>query len=178
MGSTAMNDTTTTENSDRGYPVVERIGGELHSIRRMLDESGRVVQQIATPLMVEFRFRDICQILVGACVLVIPVAYTEEVWTLGKQLPVTNILAICLISISFVTLFGYYVFYKGHLKGNGFEFAKRVIAVYVITFLVSATLLTLFQKCPWTTDPATAVGRIVLVTFPGCFSATVVDSLK
>ena len=42
----------------------------------------------------------------------------------------------------------------------------------------SNSLLTLFQKCPWTTDPGTAFGRVVLVTFPGCFSATVVDALK
>ena len=174
-----MKNSTSSENGERQTrPLVKRIGGDLHIIRRVLDESGNVVQQIATPLMVEFRIRDICQILVGACVLATPVAYTEEVWTLGEQLPLRNILGICLISITFVALFGYYVFYKGHLKGHGLEFVKRVIAVYAITFLVSATLLTLLQKCPWTTDPTAAVGRIVLVAFPGCFSATVVDSLK
>ena len=174
-----MDDTTQTgKGGQQSRPFIERIGGELHSIQRRFDESGNVIQQIATPLMVEFRIRDVCQILVGACALAIPVAYTEEVWALGEQLPLANILAISLISLSFVVVFGYYVFYKGHLKGNEFEFAKRVIAVYVITFLLSATLLTLFQKCPWTTDPATAFGRIVLVTFPGCFGATVVDALK
>jgi uncharacterized membrane protein len=173
-----MNDKTSNENGEGIRSTVERIDGELHSIREMLDESGNVIQHIATPLMIEFRFRDVCQIVVGACALAIPVAYTEEVWTLGKQLPLPNILAISLISLGFVAIFGYYVFYRGHLKGNEFEFAKRVFAVYVITFLLSAALLTLFQKCPWTTDPATAFGRIVLVAFPGCFSATVVDSLK
>jgi hypothetical protein len=80
--------------------------------------------------------------------------------------------------MAFVATFGYFLFYPGHLKGNELEFAKRVVAVYAITFLVSAMLLTLLQKCPWTTDPGTAFGRIVLVAFPGCFSATVVDSLK
>jgi uncharacterized membrane protein len=174
-----MNDTTSTENGGRQpRPLVKRIDGELHSIRRLLDDSGNVVQQIATPLMVEFRLSDVCQILVGACVLAIPVAYTEEVWTLGKELPLANILTICLMSMAFVATFGYFLFYRGHFKGNEFEFVKRVIAVYVITILVAATLLTTFQKCPWTTDPATAIGRIILVAFPACFSATVVDSLK
>ena len=171
-----MNSTENGEQQPR--PLVKRVDGELHSIRRLFDESGNVVQQIATPLMVEFRIADVCQILVGACVLAIPVAYTEEVWTLGEELPLLNILAICLRSVGFVAAFGYFLFYRGHLKGNEFEFAKRVIAVYVITFLVAATLLTLLQKCPWTTEPGTAIGRIALVSFPGCFSATVVDSLK
>ena len=174
-----MSDTTSTPNGERQTrPLIKRIDGDLHIIRKLLDDSGNVVQQIATPLMVEFRLSDVCQILVGACVLAVPVAYTEEVWTLGKELPLPNIVAICLISIAFVAIFGYFLFYRGHLQGNGFEFAKRVIAVYVITILVAAILLTTFQKCPWATDPAAAIGRIVLVAFPACFSATVVDSLK
>lgn len=173
-----MNGTTSIEDGRQPLPLVKRIDGELYSIRKLLDDSGNVVQQIATPLMVEFRMRDVFEILVGACVLAIPVSYTEEVWTLGKELPVSNILAISLISVGFVALFGYYIFYRGNLKGNEFEFAKRVISVYVITFLVAAMLLTLLQKCPWATDPAVAMGRIALVTFPACFSATVVDSIK
>lgn len=158
--------------------MVERIDGDLHAVRTIFDESGNVLHRFTTPLMVEFRFRDVCQILVGSCALSIPVAYTEEVWTLGENLPTLNLIAICLISIAFVASFGYYVFYKGHLKGQEFEFVKRVIAVYLITSLVSVALLTMLQKCPWMTDPSVAIGRVILVAFPGCFGATVVDSLK
>ena len=34
------------------------------------------------------------------------------------------------------------------------------------------------QKLPWASDPAIAVRRVILVGFPACFSATVVDSMN
>jgi uncharacterized membrane protein len=162
----------------RAPPIVQRIQGDLYSIRTVLDESGKVVERIITPLMVELRFRDVCQILVGACVLAFPLATSEEVWTLGRELAPWNILGLMLISIGFIALFAYFLFYRQHLKGNGIEFIKRVAAVYLLTMLVSAGLLTLLERAPWTTEPIAAFQRTVLVTFPACFSATVVDSMK
>ena len=85
--------------------VVRRIQGQLHSVQPVSDDSGKVVQQLVSPLMVEVRFRDLCQILIGACVLAIPVAFTEEVWTLGRELPMLNVLGIGLTSVVFLSLF-------------------------------------------------------------------------
>ena len=157
---------------------VERIEGELHSVRSVFDESGDVVYRVISPLMVEFRWRDVVQLVVGACVLAIPVAFTEEVWQLGQQLPMLNVVGVALASVTFLTLFAYFIFYQEHLRGYEVDLIKRVIAAYAVTLVVAALLLTLFDKCPWSTDTSTAIKRIVLVSFPACFSATVVDSLK
>ena len=169
------------EASPRGRSTeqtVESIQGELHSVASLRDQSGEVVHRVVTPLMVELRWRDIVQLTVGACVLAIPVAYTEEVWVLGEQLPIVNVVGIAAASFIFMSLFTYFLFYQGHFKGYEFEYAKRIVVGYGVTFSIAATLLTLFGKCPWTIEPLIALKRSVLVTFPACFSATVVDSLK
>jgi len=166
------------DTSSASQPAVERIQGELHTVRSLLDQSGNVVYRVVTPLMVELRWRDVAQLIVGACVLAIPVAFTEEVWVLGEELRIVNIVGIVLTSIMFLSLFAYFIFYQNHLRGHEFDYLKRVAAAYFITFSVSALLLMLFDKCPWGTEPLIAVKRTVLVTFPACFSATLVDSLK
>lgn len=159
-------------------PIVERIQGELHTVRSLFDQSGNVVHRVVTPLMVELRWRDVVQLIVGACVLAIPIAFTEEVWVLGEELPMVNVVGIALMSIVFLSLFAYFIFYQNHLRGHGFDYLKRVAAAYLITFFVSALLLTLFGKCPWGTETLIAIKRTILVAFPACFSATLVDSLK
>ena len=156
----------------------ERIDGRLHSVRSTLDESGRIIHQTVSPLGVDFRWQDICEVAIGACVLAIPSASTEEVWRLGEQLPWLNVLAILGVSLVFVSLFVYFIFYKEHLRGHVLQFLNRVITGYAITLLVVVAILIMFEKFPWESDPATAIRRAILVGFPACFSATVVDSLK
>jgi len=136
------------------------------------------IQRIAAPLMVELRWQDIAQIVVGACVLSVPVSYTEEVWILGEQLPTGKVVMIALFSLTFVALFVYLNFYRHNLKTNVGKFLGRVAATYFITGTVAACLLLFVDKLPLVLDPATAVKRVILVAFPGCFSATVLDSLK
>ena len=86
--------------------------------------------------------------------------------------------AILGVSLSFVALFVYFIYYKGHLRGHTGQFLIRVFAGYTITLLVVVTILLMFEKFPWESDPATAFRRMIIVGFPACFSATVVDSLK
>ncbi len=42
--------------------------------------------------MVEFRPRDLLQVLVGSSLLAIPMAFTAETWELGEQLPIINVI--------------------------------------------------------------------------------------
>ena len=162
----------------RSASVIERIDGDLHSVKTFFDEDGNLIERSATPLMLEFEIKDFCQILVGAAVLSIPMAYTEEVWVLGEKLPLPNMIGVIIASLTFVGMFGYFIFYKDHFRGYQWELTKRVVFVYLITFVVSAMILCLLQKLPMMSDPLTALNRTVLVAFPGCFSGTVVDSLK
>ena len=125
-----------------------------------------------------FQFKDVCEIVVGASVLAIPMASTEEVWKLGEQLPWPNTVMVVLSSISIVALFVYYIYYQNQFRKNLPQFVTRVVVGYGVTLLVVALILAMFQKLPWLTDLPTAIRRIIIVGFPSCFSATVVDSLK
>ena len=159
---------------------IQRLGrnGYLHRVIPILDKSGKVVQRVVKPLMVEFRLRDALQTVVGASILAIPAAYTEEAWNLGRDLPIPNIAAIALMSLLFIGMFVYFNFYKSYIAEFKTQFIVRVLATYLVSFLVVALLLTLIGQAPWGVDTTLALKRIVVVAFPASMSATVTDALK
>ena len=159
---------------------VERLGrnGYLHRIIPIVDKSGNVVQRLVKPLEVEFRLRDLLQTVVGASILAIPAAYTEETWDLGSELGAANIIGIAVMSLCFIATFVYYNFYMSYFAQFKAQYFIRVIATYLISLLVVATLLTLIDKTQWGVDNALAIKRIVVVGFPAAMSATVADAIK
>ena len=159
---------------------IQRLGrnGYLHRVIPIFDKSGKIVQRVVKPLMVEFRIRDAMQTVVGASILAIPAAYTEEAWNLGRDLPVANISAIALISFLFIATFVYFNFYKSYIAEFRAQFVVRVITTYAVSVVVVAILLTVIEQCPWGIDNALALKRIVVVAFPASMSATVTDALK
>ena len=159
---------------------IARIGraGYLHSVIPIVDSSGKIIQRIVKPLMVELKLKDVIQIFVGATLLAIPMAYTEETWQLGEKLPLLNIGILALLSIVLIAIFVYANFYRYYLKGYLFEYFKRVIAIYCISLLVVGFLMTVIQQCPWGIDNLLAVKRIVIVTLPACMSAVAADAIK
>ena len=158
--------------------TIKRIGGYLHRLSPILDSTGKVVNYVTTPLMVELKPRDVMQIIVGASILAIPVGFTEETWNLGERLPLNNVLALAIISLVFIALFVYFNFYRFQLKGYVFEYIKRVVAIYVISLIIVGMLLSLIDKCPWGTDNILALKRIIIVAFPSSMSAAISDTLK
>ncbi|KZZ66375.1 hypothetical protein A3765_19515, partial [Oleiphilus sp. HI0130] len=122
--------------------------------------------------------RDIIQIVVGATLLAIPMAFTEETWQLGSTLPNLNVAILSLVSLSFIALFVYVHFYRFYLKGFVLEYFKRVFAIYVISLVVVGLLMTLIQQCPWGVDNVLAIKRIIIVAFPASMSAVATDALK
>lgn len=163
---------------DKGGETIKRIGGYLHRVIPVVDETGKVVQHVLKPFMVEFRPRDLMQVLVGASLLAVPVAFTEETWKLGEELAMANVLTLSGLSLLFISLFVYFNFYRFNLKGNGLEFLKRIISIYFFSLLVVALLLTIIQRCPWQADFATAIKRVLIVAFPASMSAAITDTLK
>ncbi len=137
-----------------------------------------VIHKIVHPFMHEFKLRDLLQVIVGASVLAVPVAFTEEVWKLGESLPLINVLSISILSLIFISAFVYYNFHGQSLKTHLPEFFKRVIATYVFSMVVVSILLTLIQKAPWGINNLVAIKRILLVSFPASMSAAVSDMLK
>jgi len=159
---------------------IQRIGrnGYLHRVIPIFDKSGQIVQRVVKPLMVEFRLRDVLQTVVGASILAIPAAYTEEAWNLGRDLPIINIALIALISLLFIAMFVFFNFYKNYIAEFRLQFFVRVIGTYIVSFVVVAMLLTIIGQCPWGVDNVLALKRIVVVAFPASMSATVTDALK
>jgi uncharacterized membrane protein len=157
---------------------IKRIGGYLHRVIPVADQTGKVVQYVLKPFMVEFRPRDLMQVVVGASILAVPVAFTEETWKLGEELAFSNVAMLSMLSILFISLFVYFNFYRFHFRGHVLEFIKRVASIYFFSLLVVALLLTIIQRCPWTTDMALALKRILIVSFPASMSAAISDTLK
>ena len=157
---------------------IERIGGYLHKIVPIKDGTGKVLNYALKPVMIEFRPRDLLQIIVGATILAIPLAFTEETWVLGEVLPGRNVIVLSLISILFVAFFVYFNFYRFNFKGHALEYVKRVVSTYLFSLIVVGIVLTVIQKCPWEADTALALKRVVIVAFPASMSATVSDALK
>ncbi len=158
--------------------TVKRIDGYLHRVVPIADSAGKIISFSLKPIMHEFRPRDLMQVIVGASVLAVPVAFTEETWVLGAQLPLRNVLGLGLLTVVFIALFVYFNFYRYSLKGNVIEYIKRVVSIYFFSLLVVSLLLTLVQKCPWQTEAIVAVKRIMIVAFPASMSAALGDVLK
>ena len=157
---------------------VERIGGYLHRIAPVLDNTGKIIDYVTTPLMVELRPRDLMQIVVGATILAVPVAFTSEVWELGQTLPLINIIVLGAISFTFVAAFVYYNFYRRLIRDFYWEYLKRVLTIYLFSLLVVGLLLTLIGKAEWGIDNLTAIKRMIIVAFPASMSAAVSDMVK
>ena len=157
---------------------IKRIGGYLHKVTTVVDNTGKVLNTAISPFMVELRPKDILQIIVGATILAIPVGLTEETWILAQQLKITNVIALGLISIFFIALFVYFNFYRFNIKGYVGQYIKRVVATYGLSLLVVGLLLTIIEKCPWGIDNMLAVKRIIITTFPASMAATISDTMK
>lgn len=158
--------------------TIKRIGGYLHRIVPIADKSGEIISYALKPLMLEFKPRDIMQVVIGAALLAIPVSLTEEAWKLGELLPNVNVFLITLLSLLFISVFVYFNFYKVTIKGFVFEFFKRVVGTYIISLIVVTLILTLIQKCPWGVDNVLAIKRIIIVAFPAAMSGTLSDTIK
>jgi len=159
-------------------PRVERVGGYLHRVVPIADSAGNIISHALKPLMVEFRPRDLMQVIVGASILAVPVAFTEETWRLGQTLPFRNVQILSAVSLLFIALFVYFNFYRFAFKGHVLEYVKRVVSIYLFSLLVVSALLTVIQQAPWASNVVLAVKRVLIVAFPASMSAAVSDALK
>ena len=124
-----------------------------------------------------FDRKDLTEIVMGACTLALPLAFTEEVWNLGEELHILNVLAIVAVSYAVIAYFVRSHFYGGRLEGRHDEYVKRVLSVYGVTLVVAALCLLAVGKLPVLTEPVVAVNRTILASLPASFLATVVAGL-
>jgi uncharacterized membrane protein len=124
------------------------------------------------------RLRDIAEIIVGGCVLAFPVAVTEEVWTISESLPLGRVLYLSSSSLLFIGLFSYHRYFSGQLRGNVGRLMIRVFAIYFVTLASSAMILLALNHLTTVETVSIAIKRVVIVSFPASFAATVVDSMS
>lgn len=158
--------------------AIHRIDGQLYETLLIKDDEGTVVKRFDIPLNVELKIRDILEIMVGASILAVPIAFTEEVWNLGSDLSFIRVILLCIISLLFMACFIYFKSYRKHLNMYRREFFKRVLSTFLISVLIVGILLSVINKCPWTTDAMLAIKRILIGAFPAGMSATVTDNFS
>lgn len=156
---------------------IHRVNGQLYETIIIKDDQGKNVQQFDIPLKVELKIQDVLEIIVGASILAVPVAFTEEVWTMGDDLGWLNIVLLNMVALLFLGGFMYYKSYRQHLAMYRNEFYKRLLSTYILSILIVAILLTIVNKCPWLTDFDLALKRVLIGSFPAAMSATVTDSI-
>ena len=133
-----------------------------------------ILQMIPT-----FTFKDVVEIFIGATILAVPIAFTEETWLLGTDLPLLNIILILCLALFFISTFVYYSHHRHHKISKHYtEFFSRVISTYFFSFLLVTIILSLIQRAPWLTLPVVAFKRTVIITLPASMSAAIADVLK
>ena len=157
---------------------VLNVSGRQNELITVTDEKGNVLKRFINPISTKFYPRDVMQVVVGATILAIPVAFTEEVWILGRTLPIYNILGLLVLSLTFISMFVYYNYYRGRMKEHKKEFVKRIITTYLVSFFVVALILTLIQGVSWEINIVEAFSISVIVALPASMSAAVADIVK
>ncbi len=163
-------------NESKYEKYVHRVDGQLYESFVIKDDDGKKIQQIDIPLKVELKIQDVLEILVGASILAVPVAFTEEVWNMGNDLGWFNIILLNFVCLIFMGSFMYFKGYRNRLEMYRNEYLKRLISTFFLSVLIVAILLTIVGKCPWINDPDLALKRILIGSFPASMSATVTDS--
>ena len=123
-----------------------------------------------------FNLEDASQVAIGAFALAVPISFSEEAWKLGETLPLTNLLMIFILSISFLGFFAYESVFQGNIKYRSPVFFWRIAIAYTITAIVVVLVLFSLDKFPLLTDTLVAFKRLIVITMPASMGAIIVDS--
>ena len=146
-------------------------------IKRRTDDTATFGKAME-PSRTKFGIKHVLQAIVGATLLAVPIGFTEETWRLGETLPLWNVIAILIISLFFIAIFVYRNFSRNVPNFYWVDMVKRIVVIYIISFLIVALLLSVIQRAPWSVDWLLAFKRTVIVTFPSALSAAIAGNLK
>ena len=123
-----------------------------------------------------FHWKDLAEVVLGACILGFPVAATEEIWNLGAELPLGRVLIFAVASIFLLATVIYVIHRHEGRPLSHKTFMLRVVGTYGATFAISALLLLGLDRLELFQEPLVALKRTILVAFPASFAAALVDS--
>ncbi len=137
-----------------------------------------LLKYTAEKLKPKLTVADTLKILVGASMLAIPTALTEEVWNLGKVLSWTNVTLMLVVEYVIIAAFIILESYKDHKRVYLREESKRVLAILLLSGGIVGLFLALADQLPLLTDSSVALKRVIIGMLPASMSATVLDSLN
>ena len=146
---------------------VKRISDDTATFKKVMESS-----------KTKFGVKHVLQAIVGATLLAIPIGFTEETWRLGETLPLWNIFIIMIISLFFIAIFVYRNFSKNIPNFYWIDMIKRIVVIYILSFLIVAIILSVIQRAPWSVDWILAFKRTVIVAFPSALSAAIAGNLR
>ena len=109
-------------------------------------------------------FEDISQLIIGASVLSVPIAFTEEAWNLSKTLPLVNLIVVVLLSLAFISIYAFRGIYEGKVKNRIVTYLSRVFIDYGVTLCVVVIVLFALNKFPILADTSIAIKRVIRAT--------------
>lgn len=121
-------------------------------------------------------FEDLSQLIIGASVLCVPIAFTEEAWNLSRTIPIFNLVIIMVLTLLFIAIYAFKGIFQGQIKARKGTFVKRVIIDYAVTLVVVVVVLLALNKLPIISEPLIAIKRTIIISFPASMGAIVVDS--
>ncbi len=152
----------------------------LFQIKTLMEKGGQIVATLQ-PIYLKFDIRDIAQIFIGSIVLASPFLFAQEVWDMGAQLPVPNIIGLIIFNLFALSMLLFYTRYhkitfEGKLVMK--QFTRRLVVTYFVSFVTVGLLLSIVDKAPWDVETAVAIKRTALITLPASIGGAAVDLVK
>ena len=122
----------------------------------------------------KMNFEDISQIVVGAAVMAIPIAFSEELWKFGETLPLLNILMLAILSITIQFFYTNFSLFQGR-EERYFRIIFRVLLNYIITFLTVGIILFVLNRLSFSSELLIGFKRMIILSFPASIGAVIVD---
>jgi len=122
-------------------------------------------------------FEDVSQVMIGAAMLSVPIAFTEEAWDLSREIPLVNLGFLVILSLGFCALYAFQSIYRGKIERRRKVFLSRVFFDYLLSVLVVILVLAGLDRLPLLEDPMLSLRRIILIAFPATMGAVVTDGI-
>ncbi len=122
----------------------------------------------------KMNLEDISQIVVGAAVMAVPIAFSEELWKFGETLPLLNILMLAILSIGIQFFYTNFSLFQGR-EESYFRIIFRVLLNYILTFLTVGIILFLLNRLSFSSELLVGFKRVIILSFPASLGAVIVD---
>lgn len=123
-----------------------------------------------------FNSEDASQIGIGAFAMSMPIAFTQEAWSMAETLPLGNLFLLGVLSLFFLTIYTYFSLFQSDIKQRVASYIIRIILAYLITLFVVFLILIALNKFPLIHEPALAFKRLIIIAMPASLGAIIVDS--